>query len=110
MKRQEYKVVFEPSGRQVYVLAESILLEAAAQAGLILQTPCGGTGKCGKCRVRVVSGHCKPSAACLEAFSRQEIENGFRLACQAKAGGDLRIEIPVESLFESQQQILALLR
>ena len=106
MKRQEYKVVFEPSGRQVYVLAESILLEAAAQAGLILQTPCGGTGKCGKCRVRVVSGHCKPSAACLEAFSRQEIENGFRLACQAKAGGDLRIEIPVESLFESQQQIL----
>jgi uncharacterized 2Fe-2S/4Fe-4S cluster protein (DUF4445 family) len=106
MKRQEYKIVFEPTGRQVFVLPDSILLEAAAQAGLILQTPCGGTGKCGKCRVRVVSGSCKPSAACIAALSRQEIESGYRLACQAKAGGDLRVEVPNESLFESQQQIL----
>ena len=34
MKRQEYKIVFEPTGRQVYALPGTILLEAAAQAGL----------------------------------------------------------------------------
>lgn len=106
MKRQEYKIIFEPTGRQVYVLNESILLEAAAQAGLILQTPCGGAGKCGKCKVRIISGVCKPSATCLAVLGRENIENGFRLACQAKVGGDLTIEIPNESLFESQQQIL----
>ncbi|MDO9541338.1 MAG: ASKHA domain-containing protein, partial [Kiritimatiellia bacterium] len=106
MKRQEHKIIFEPTGRQVYVLPESILLEAAAQAGLILQTPCGGTGKCGKCKVRIISGVCKPSATCLAVLGRENIENGFRLACQAKIGGDLTIEIPTESLFESQQQIL----
>lgn len=106
MKRQEYKITFEPTGRQVYVLPGSILLEAAAQAGLILQTPCGGTGKCGKCRVRIISGDCNPSAVCQVVLSRSEIENGGRLACQARVGGDLRIEIPNESLFESQQQIL----
>jgi len=106
MKRQEYKVVFEPTGRQVYVLPNSILLEAAAQAGLILQTPCGGGGKCGKCKVRVVAGICKPSANCVPVLGRENVENGYRLACQAKVGGDLTIEIPAESLFESQQQIL----
>lgn len=106
MKRQEYKVIFEPTGRQVYVLPDSILLEAAAQAGLILQTPCGGTGKCGKCRVRVIAGNCEPSANCLVVFGRERVEDGHRLACQAKAGGDLTIEIPVDSLFESQTQIL----
>jgi len=106
MKQKEYKIIFEPTGRQVYVLPESILLEAAAQAGLILQTPCGGTGKCGKCKVRVVSGVCKPSSVCLTVLSKEDIDNGYRLACQAKAGGDLTIEIPNESLFGAQQQIL----
>lgn len=106
MKRQEYKVIFEPTGRQVYVLPDSILLEAAAQAGLILQTPCGGTGKCGKCRVRVVGGNCKPSSVCLQVLGQEKTAEGFRLACQARVGGDLVVEIPNESLFESQQQIL----
>jgi len=106
MKRLEYKVIFEPTGRQVYVLPESILLEAAAQAGLILQTPCGGTGKCGKCKVRITNGNCKPSSTCLAVLGKENIEKGFRLACQAKVGEDLTIEIPNESLFESQQQIL----
>jgi len=99
-------VVFEPTGRQVYVLPDSILLEAAAQAGLILQTPCGGAGKCGKCKVRVVSGACKPSANCVAVLGPERVDNGYRLACQARVGGDLTIEIPPESLFESQQQIL----
>lgn len=91
----------------MYVLSDSILLEAAAQAGLILQTPCGGAGKCGKCKVRVVSGNCKPSPNCSAVFGKEPAAAGYRLACQAKAGGDLTIEIPTDSLFESQQQILA---
>ena len=99
MKRIEYKIVFEPAGRQVYVLPDTILLEAAAQAGIILQTPCGGTGKCGKCKVRITGGNCKPSATCLAVLGAENIEKGFRLACQAKAGGDLTVEIPTESLF-----------
>lgn len=106
MKHQEYKICFEPTGRQVYVLPGSILMEAAAQAGLILQTPCGGTGQCGKCRLRVVSGICPPSANCRPALGATEVAQGYRLACQAKIQGDLVVEVPVTSLFESQQQIL----
>lgn len=106
MKRQEYKISFEPSGRQVYALPGTILLEAAAQAGLILQTPCGGGGRCGKCRLKVISGACPPSANCRPALGAAEVEQGYRLACQARIQGDLVVEVPVTSLFESQQQIL----
>ncbi|MBI2438002.1 MAG: DUF4445 domain-containing protein [Lentisphaerae bacterium] len=106
MKRLEYKITFEPTGRQVYALPGTILLEAAAQAGLILQTPCGGQGKCGKCRVKIISGACPPSANCRTAMSVPEVEQGYRLACQARIQGELVVEVPVASLFESQQQIL----
>lgn len=106
MKRQECRIIFEPSGRQVYVLLNSILLEAAAQAGLILQTPCGGAGKCGKCKVRIISGDCPPSGNCAAVLGQENVNNGYRLACQAKIAGDLVIEMPPESLFEAQQQIL----
>jgi len=106
MKRQEYKIIFEPTGRQVYALPGTILLEAAAQAGLILQTPCGGAGRCGKCRLKVVSGACPPSANCRTALGKPEVEQGYRLACQARIQSDLVVEVPVTSLFESQQQIL----
>ena len=40
----EISVTFQPSGRTVYVLPGTVLLEAAAQAGLAIQTPCGGAG------------------------------------------------------------------
>jgi uncharacterized 2Fe-2S/4Fe-4S cluster protein (DUF4445 family) len=106
MKRREYKVSFIPYGREVYVLPGSILLEAAAQAGLILQTPCGGAGKCGKCRVRLTSGKCAPSATCHTMLGKENTANGYRLACQAKVEGDLTIEISADSLFESEPQIL----
>lgn len=106
MKRQEYKIIFEPTGRQVYALPGTILLEAAAQAGLILQTPCGGAGRCGKCRLKVVSGACPPSANCRAVLGAPDVEQGYRLACHAKIHGDLVVEVPFTSLFESQQQIL----
>ncbi len=106
MKQQEHKVIFEPTGRQVFALPGTILLEAAALAGFIIQTPCGGAGRCGKCRVRVVGGNCPPSANCRAFLGEAAVADGFRLACQARVTGDLTVEIPAASLFETQQQIL----
>lgn len=106
MKQMEHKVVFEPTGRHVFALPGTILLEAAALAGFIIQTPCGGAGNCGKCRVRITGGNCPPSANCKTVLGEGDVANGFRLACQAQLTGDLVIEIPATSLFETQQQIL----
>lgn len=103
---KEVKVVFQPSGRSVHALPGTIILEAAALAGIIIATPCGGSGKCGKCVVRVVSGNCPPSDPETSVLGNTRIADGFRLACMARITGPLTIEIPDSSLFQAHQQIL----
>jgi uncharacterized 2Fe-2S/4Fe-4S cluster protein (DUF4445 family) len=88
MKPDEIKVVFEPSGRSVFVLPDTPLLEAAGRAGIILQTPCGGQGTCGKCKVKIAT------------------ESEPSLACQRRIDKPLVVDIPQESMFETHQQIL----
>ncbi len=88
MQHEEIKVTFQPSGRTVYVLPGTPLLEAAGRAGIILQTPCGGQGTCGKCKVQIQS------------------ESEPALACQRHVESAMVVDIPVESRFEMQQQIL----
>ncbi len=105
-KQNEIKVTFQPSGRSVFALPGTLLLEAAGRAGVALQTPCGGRGTCGKCRVRIVSGECPPSAADLQALSAEQVQQGYRLACRTYIVGPLTVEIPAESLFGGAQQIL----
>jgi len=103
----EIKVTFEPSGRSVYVLPGTILLEATARAGFIIETPCGGAGKCGKCLVRVTSGDCRSCDTCSGSLSDQQVRNGFRLACQCRVAGELVVEVPESSLFQTSQRILS---
>ena len=98
--------MFQPAGRAVFVLPGTKVLEAAGRAGLILQSPCGGQGTCGKCRVRVVSGPCGSTAEAPRTLSAEAWAEGYRLACQTTVDGAAVIEIPPESMFEHQQQIL----
>lgn len=106
MISKEVKVLFEPSGRAVHALPGTILLEAAARAGFIIHTPCGGAGKCGKCVIRIRHGKCPPQPAETAALGEVRVSEGFRLACLAQVTGPITIEIPEASLFQSQQQIL----
>ena len=84
------RITFQPEGLSVHVLAGTSVLEAAGDAGIVIDTPCGGKGTCGKCRVRVVKGEIEPSSGAAEAFSKKELDDGFRLACQSKVTTDTR--------------------
>lgn len=106
MHRQEIKITFEPSGRSVYVLPGTLLLEAVGRAGVVLQTPCGGQGTCGKCKIKITKGETAPSAADKRMLSSDQIKEGFRLACQTYVDTDLVINVPKESRFEAKDQIL----
>ena len=107
MRETEVPVEFQPSGKTVYVLQRTRLQEAAAGADLVLDTPCGGQGVCGKCRVVVRRGACEPTPAELEAFRAEELEAGWRLACQSSIYGPATVEIPERSLLASPHKILA---
>lgn len=106
MKSSEVNVVFQPSGRSVFVLPGTLLLEAAGRAGIVLQTPCGGRGTCGKCRVRVVDGQCPVPPAAEGFLSPRQLDEGDRLACQTYVEEPLVVDIPDESRFDAAQQIL----
>lgn len=106
MKTQEIKVTFQPSGRSVYVLPGTTLLEAAGRAGIILQTPCGGQGTCGKCRVKLTGGTCKVTESEKAVLAEELLAAGGRLACQARITEPVVVDVPQESMFESRQQIL----
>ena len=95
---------FEPIGRRVDITPGESLLEAAHSAGFELVSICGGKGSCDGCRVRVMSG--KLSSPTLEEesfFTPIELEDGYRLACQAKPLTDIKVDVPPESLTTTQR-------
>jgi uncharacterized 2Fe-2S/4Fe-4S cluster protein (DUF4445 family) len=104
MREAELPVTFQPSGRAVFVLPGTRIFEAAVSAGLIVDSPCGGEGICGKCRVRVISGGNAPSPTEEQAYSAQELHDGWRLACQSTIESASRIEIPDASLLMARHQ------
>lgn len=46
-----YTVCFPESGKSVTVKAGTTVLQAEIAAGMVPDAPCGGQGKCGKCRI-----------------------------------------------------------
>ena len=105
MSDQQIRVTFEPQGRSVFVLPGTKLLEVAGRVGMTIETPCGGAGVCGKCRVQVTGGACEPSEADRNAFSQEQLREGWRLACQTAVRQDTLVHVPQGSLFGNQQQI-----
>lgn len=57
-----------------------------------VEFPCGGTGTCGGCRVRVLAGSLPITAEDEAAFSAPELAAGWRLACQARSDTPLVLE------------------
>jgi len=104
---RQVKVTFEPQGRTVFVLPGTKIIESAGRAGLDVETPCGGRGTCGKCRVQMTSGAGEPSKVERKFYDDSELAAGWRLACQAAAGRDCVVHVPDASLFGAQHQILA---
>ncbi len=79
-----------------------------APAGTLLselalgESPCGGHGRCGKCRVKARGKLSPPTEAEVRLLSPQELAGGIRLACVTRALGDCEIE----TLSQGQAQIL----
>jgi uncharacterized 2Fe-2S/4Fe-4S cluster protein (DUF4445 family) len=77
------KVRLEPLALEMFVPRGAELIGSLAEHGV--EFPCGGTGACGGCSVRVLAGSIPISRADCDVFTAQELENGLRLACKAHA-------------------------
>ena len=56
------------------------------------EKPCGGHGRCGKCKVKAHGALSQPTDAELKLLSPKELEGGVRLACLTYALGDCEID------------------
>jgi uncharacterized 2Fe-2S/4Fe-4S cluster protein (DUF4445 family) len=101
---ESFQIEFEPLGRRGVAYPGQTLLEAAQNAGVGLASVCGGIGTCEECRVRLASGQLTPPTLVEEtALSKTDLLAGYRLACQAEPLGDVKLDIPPESLTVTQR-------
>jgi len=105
MPDQKIRIRFEPGGHTALVQPGDSLLEAAARAGLILNTPCGGAGTCGKCRVRFTGRAPSPVEADLLHIGEADLRSGWRLGCRVRFFEDSEVWIPTGSLLGGEHQI-----
>ncbi|MCE5186360.1 MAG: ASKHA domain-containing protein [Planctomycetaceae bacterium] len=82
---KHFNVHFLPDDLTAVIHEGASLLEAAAQAGIILNTPCGAAGRCGKCKVILMP-------------AKKEVQ-----ACEYLVHHDLEVVVPQTSRFFRQR-------
>ena len=71
-------------------------LAALQDAGIFLSSACGGGGKCGQCRCQIEEGAGEILPTEVGFYSRKQIKDNWRLACQAKIKENAVVHVPEE--------------
>lgn len=74
------------------------LLSTMADNNIFLSSACGGKGSCGQCRLQVEKGGGEALPTEAVHFTRRELKNNWRLACQVKVKNDMDIVVPASVL------------
>jgi len=93
-----YSVTLEPSGKSVQVKGGTLLHEAILQAGLDFDLPCGGQGRCGRCKVLVKGGEVRRRS--VSRLSSDEVAEGWALACQTLVESDVTLYVPPQEAIQ----------
>ncbi len=76
------------------------LAQGLRREGLGISLPCGGKGRCGKCRVKTLEGAPAPLERERELLTPEELAEGWRLACLRRpVAGACQVEPPPERDF-----------
>ncbi|MHC6179679.1 ASKHA domain-containing protein [Clostridium sp. JNZ X4-2] len=106
----QINVVFQPIGRKGRVRSGRTILEVSQEFGVNLESPCGGNGNCGKCKVKLEEGFFEKyginskitnlspiTEKEKQLLTQEEQLKNYRLACCTKIMGDIVIYVPDES-------------
>jgi len=72
---------------------ESLLEFINTKTPFSLPAPCGGKGRCGKCRVRAIGEVSAPVKEELKAIAQRDLERGTRLACMTRPLGGVTVTL-----------------
>jgi len=92
---KKHTINFQPHNISIHISEGETILRGALAAGVHINASCGGEGVCGKCRVIIENGTVAGGTS--ERLSPEDIQKGYRIACQSVVKSDLTVRIPVES-------------
>ena len=85
---------FTPSNQEFRVPPGVSVFDAASWNGLAIDSTCGGHGTCKKCKIQVLEGEVPVSRLDIRAFTPEQLKDGWRLACVARANSNLKVDVP----------------
>ena len=94
MIQKKLEVVYQPFGKSTRVPPGTTLFSAAHWIGLPIDSTCGGRGTCGKCKVQILEGSSEITTADRKQLRAVELDEGWRLSCQAKVYQDTAVNVP----------------
>jgi uncharacterized 2Fe-2S/4Fe-4S cluster protein (DUF4445 family) len=86
------QVRFKQANVAIEVKKGTTILEAARMAGVFVESPCNGTGICGKCLVRLDRESLSHVVQKAQGHAVNRIDQGHVLACQTELNGDVSVE------------------
>jgi uncharacterized 2Fe-2S/4Fe-4S cluster protein (DUF4445 family) len=108
-------VDFEPISRRAFIFPNKNFYEILIKSGINIRSLCGGLGSCGKCKIIFQKGQSfltPPTQMELTTFSKEELKEGWRLACQTRVRNEdmsilkekmpphFRVFLPEDVIFE----------
>lgn len=104
---QKVKIVFKPGNIEGYFPKGTSIYEAGKSIGMIANTPCGGHGICGKCKVQILKGQCNPNSIEREKIAKDELKMGYRLACQTRINKEMTVFVPYSTRFMTARVLIS---
>lgn len=86
-KNKNIIIDIEPISRRVILTSDKPLYDLLSDLSVPIRSICGGLGTCGKCRLLIQKGKeffNLPTSAERKFLDQIDLENGWRLACQAR--------------------------
>lgn len=87
----------EQGSTQEFDIKEETILELLCNSMEDVVAPCGGKGKCGKCKIQILEGELAVTEEDKAFFTKEELDSGWRLACKAKPMEEVKILLGWES-------------
>ncbi|MBU0701192.1 DUF4445 domain-containing protein [bacterium] len=101
------KIIFHPDNNGINISQGTDILEAAITAGVYINSPCGGKGVCGKCKVRIKHVHegapLPVETKTTGLLTQDELDQGFVLACCTTILTSIEVDVPPSSRLTKEQ-------
>ncbi|WP_026656482.1 ASKHA domain-containing protein [Butyrivibrio sp. AE3003] len=105
MKKIRVGIEYKNNNVTLETLKGKQLKGLLADAGFEASYPCGGVGRCGKCKVRFTEGAPYPNTLDKSFLSEKEIAQGVRLLCRCSLETDCKVCI--DGAGSSEEDIVA---